>query len=309
VRKEDTKPPKLGRFRSDAARQRFLAAYDAALEKWPTPPRHREVSTAFGTTHVLQAGPAAGTPIVLLHAIAVSSPAWYSDIAALGASHPVYAIDTITDPGRSTQSAPVRNGEDFAAWLSEVLDALHLNGIHVVGLSYGGWLALNQAHRAPKCIASITAVDPVGALGRTKTSFMIKIVPDALLVFAKSEKAIHRIMGRLNNGAVPDQPLLDLSVAGLRTFVAKQPFPKRMTDEELRSITVPTLLLLCARSPVNNAQRAAQRAHRCIPEVEVEVIADSGHMLPVEHPEEFTQRVLSFVDGLDMSPAAPDSRS
>ena len=236
-------------FGAIAARLRFLAAYDAALERWPTSPRHRDVPTTFGTTHVLQSGPAAGTPIVLLHAIAVSSPAWYPDIAALSASHPVYAIDTITDPGRSTQSAPVRNGEDFAAWLTEVLGALHLAACIVVGLSYGGWLALNQAHRSPNGIASVTSVDPVGALGRARTSFMIKIVPDSLLALAKSEKAIHRLMARLNNGAVPEQPLLDLSVAGLRTFVAKQPFPKRMTDEELRRITVPTLLLLCARSP------------------------------------------------------------
>ena len=77
---------------------------------------------------------------------------------------------------------------------------------------------------------------------------MVKIVPDSVLALAKSEKAIHRLMARLNNGAVPGQPLLDLSVAGLRTFVAKQPFPKRMTDDELRRITVPTLLLLCARA-------------------------------------------------------------
>jgi hypothetical protein len=29
-------------------------------------------------------------------------------------------------------------------------------------------------------------------------------------------------------------------------------------------------------------------------------------MLPIEHPEEFTQRVLSFVDGLDQSPREPE---
>jgi pimeloyl-ACP methyl ester carboxylesterase len=297
VRKRDPKPPKLGRFRSDAAQRRFLAAYDAAIENWPSPPQGSDVPTTFGTTHVLRSGPATGTPIVLLHAIAVSSPAWYPDIAALSASHPIYAIDTITDPGRSTQSAPVRDGNDFAAWLTQVLHALRLDGVHLVGLSYGGWLALNQAHRSPQGIASVTSVDPVGALGRAKTAFMVKIVPDSLLALAKSDKAVHRLLGRLNNGAVPGPPLLELSVAGLRTFVGKQPFPKRMTDEELHSITVPTFVILCARSPVNDSKRAAQRARRFIPNVEVDVVADSGHMLPVEHPEQFTRRVLRFVEG------------
>jgi pimeloyl-ACP methyl ester carboxylesterase len=299
VRRGDGKSRNLGRFRSEHARHRFMAAYDAALEYWPTAPDQRDVETAFGTTHVLTSGPAAGTPIVLLHAIAVSSPAWYADIAALSASHAVYAVDTITDPGRSKQCAPVRNGDDFAAWLTEVLAALHLDRVHVVGLSYGGWLALNQAVHSPEGIASITAIDPVGALGRPQTSFVIKIVPDALLALAKSETAIHRLLGRLNNGTVPTQPLLDLSIAGLRTFVAKQPFPTRMSDDDLRRISVPTLLLLCACSPVNNAQRAADRARRYISSVEVEVVPDSGHMLPIEHPDQFTTRVLSFVDGLD----------
>src|SRR5207245_1561746 len=129
-----------------------------------------------------------GAPIARLPPRRVSPPPCYADIAALSASHPVYAIDTITDPGRSSQSAPVRNGEDLAAWLAEVLDALHLDRVHLVGLSYGGWLALNQAHRSSNRIASVTAVDPVGALGRPKTSFIVQIVPDSLLALAKSEK-------------------------------------------------------------------------------------------------------------------------
>jgi hypothetical protein len=30
-------------------------------------------------------------------------------------------------------------------------------------------------------------------------------------------------------------------------------------------------------------------------------------MLPIEHPEQFTQRVLSFLDGLDTTAAPPQS--
>ncbi len=262
-------------------------------------PDRRDVDTRFGTTHVLEVGAASGSPIVLLHAIAVSSPAWYADIAALSASNRVYAIDTITDPGRSLQSAPVRDGDDYAVWLDEVLAALGLDHVHLVGLSYGGWLALNQAHRAPERLASVSAVDPVGAIGRVRARFMVKALPDAVLALAKSEKAIHRLLGLMNNGTIPSQPLLDLSVAGLLTFRAKQPSPKRMTDQELAKIAVPTLLFFCGHSPVNDAHRAAERSLRCIPGVEIEVVENAGHMLPVEHPTSFTSRVLSFVERVD----------
>ena len=33
---------------------------------------------------------------------------------------------------------------------------------HLVGLSYGGWVAMNQALRAPARVASITLLDPAG---------------------------------------------------------------------------------------------------------------------------------------------------
>lgn len=300
----------ISRFRDDAARRRFMTAYDNALADWPTPPTQLDVETRYGTTHVLSTGAKRGAPIVLLHALAVSSPSWFANIAALSEDHPVYAIDTITDVGRSTQTSRVRNGVDMSLWLDDVLAALDLDGAHLVGLSYGGWLALNQAHRSPDRLASITSVDPVAAIGRAKGTFLIKIVPDSILAsLAKSDKALHRLLRLLNNGITPGQPLLELSVAGLRTFRAKQPYPRRMTDDYLREINTPALLLFCARSPVNHARRAAERSRRLISSVETDIISDVGHMLPVEQPELFTSRVLRFIDDIDTrhhtTPARP----
>jgi pimeloyl-ACP methyl ester carboxylesterase len=232
--------------------------------------------------------------------LAVSSASWFANIGALNASHPVYAIDTIGDVGRSTQTSRVRDGVDVSLWLDEVLAALDLRGAHLIGLSYGGWLALNQARRSPNRLASVTAVDPVGAIGRAHLSFLLRIVPDGLLAsLAKSDKALLRLMRSLNNGTFPDQPLRDLSVAGLRTYRGKVPFPKRMTDEDLRAICAPTLLLFCEHSPVNVAQRAAQRAHDLIANATVDIIPDAGHMLPVEKPGEFATRVLDFISHVD----------
>ncbi len=299
---------RLSRFRDDAARNVFMTAYDHALAYWPTPPTQRDLESRYGPTHILSSGSSGGTPIVLLHGLAVSSPSWFADVAALGASHPVHAVDTITDAGRSTQTSRIRNGSDLAAWLDDVLAALELDSAHLVGLSYGGWLALNQARRSPSRLASITAVDPPGAIGRGHLTFLITIIPDSILALAKSDPALHRLLRRLNNGTVPSQPLLDLSVAGLRTFIAKQPYPKRMTDEALRAITTPTLLLFCEHSPVNHARRATERSRELLANVATEVIPDAGHMLPVEKPELFTSRVLTFIDAVDAGRPTRDAR-
>ncbi len=290
---------KIGHFRSDEARDRFMAAYDNVLAFWPSPPTPLDVETRYGATHVLSCGPEAGTPIVLLHGVAVSSPSWFASIGALSEAHRVFAVDAIGDAGHSTQTAPVRTGDEMSRWLDDVFAALGLDAVHLIGLSYGGWLALNQASRSSGRLVSLIAVDPIGAIGRPSATFMLKIVPDSVLAMAKSERAIHRLLRRLNNGTPVEQPLLDLSVAGLRTYVGKQPFPKRLSDDDLRAIHTPTLILFGQKSPVNNVDRAVARAHVLVAGVATEIVPDAGHMLPVERPTVFTNRVLRFIDEID----------
>jgi pimeloyl-ACP methyl ester carboxylesterase len=306
--KQDTNEPpapqsarggKVGRFRDDAAHERFLAAYDTALASWPDLPAHLDVQTGYGSTHVLSCGSGSGTPIVLLHGVAVSSPSWFASVGALSERHRVFAIDSIGDAGRSIQTSPVRDGGDMSRWLDEVLAQLGLERVHLIGLSYGGWLALNQASRSPERLATVTAIDPIGAIGRPSPAFMIKIVPDSIAALAKSENAIHRLLRRLNNGTTPDQPLLELSVAGLRSYIGKQPFPKQLTDGELRTIQTPALVFFGAESPVNRPDRAVARCRNLIANVDTEIVADAGHMVPVEKPALFTRRVLDFIDKHD----------
>jgi len=287
---------RLSHFRDDAARARYFRAYDDVLASWPSPPEPLDVDTRVGPTHVHRYGAADGTPIVLLHGVAMSSPGWFGSVGALGDRHPVYAIDTVTDAGRSTQTAPVADADASSQWLDDVLVALDVGRVHLVGLSYGAWMALNHAARRPERLASVVAVDPPGALARGSARAALAMVPDATMAkVAKSDAALHRLLRRLNAGTLPDPRIVELAVAGLRTFVVRAPYPRRLTDDQLRAITVPTLLLLGGHSPVTNVDAAAARARDLVPNVEVEVVADAGHTFPMEQPDRFARRVLAFV--------------
>jgi pimeloyl-ACP methyl ester carboxylesterase len=291
---------RVGRFRSDEARARFLDAYDAALAAWPAPPTEEDVATTFGRTRVHVCGSATGTPIVLLHAIAVGAPSWYASVGELSERHPVYAVDTITDAGRSVQDLPIGDAGEMARWVDEALAGLDLASVHLVGLSYGGWIALNQVCRSHGRVASVTVVDPPGALGRARTRMLAAMAWNGMLAkFANSDEAIHRMLRMLNDGSLPSQPLLDLCVTGLRGFRGRAPLPRRVKDVDLHEISTPMLLILGARSPVNDAERVAERARRLIRDVQVEIVPDAGHTIPMEQPDVFTGRVLRFVDGVD----------
>ncbi|MCC9308947.1 alpha/beta fold hydrolase [Kitasatospora sp. RB6PN24] len=285
----------VGHFVSEEARTEFLAAYDRAMELWPGPRRALDVETAYGTVHVHHYGPATGEPVVLLHGHAGHASNWYRQIAALGECHPVYAIDTLDDPGRSVQRAVAAGSEENAAWLGEVFAGLGLDRIHLVGLSYGGWLALNQAVHAPERLASIAPLDPGGIEG-VPARFYVHMVGGLLGMLAP--RRFRPALGRLlANPALSSPPeMIAPLMLAMRTYrPTGRPAARPFTDEELGSVRVPALVLLGRRSALLRPRQALARITALIPDVQAEIVEGAGHGLNLEQPELVNERLLRFI--------------
>ncbi|CAM5371371.1 alpha/beta fold hydrolase [Streptomyces abikoensis] len=280
---EAGKAAQIGDFAGEAARVKILGAYDKAMAFWPEPRGRKDVETSFGTTRVHTYGGGAGTPVVLLHGQSATPAEWAPHVAALGADRPVLAVDRLGEPGYSTQTAPVRTAGHTADWLEEVLAGLGLERAHLVGHSYGGSVALNHAAHRPARVASVTAYEPPRALAKLKASFVL----NAVAAFVSgSEKIQHRWFTRLigDTGAEPAQAeaLTQLSLEAIRGFRIRLPQPWPMTDEELRSVAVPALILLGGGNKAMDARRAEERARRLIPDVRTEIVPGAGHGIPVK---------------------------
>ncbi|MBX6341276.1 MAG: alpha/beta hydrolase, partial [Thermomicrobiaceae bacterium] len=130
--------------------------------------RSRLVETARLRTHLLEAGPEDGAPVVLVHGNVSSSAFWEETLAALPAGYRGLAPD-LRGFGDS-EAAPVdatRGLRDFADDLRALLDALGLGGrpAHLVGWSMGGGIVMQYAIDWPADVASLTLVDPVAPWG------------------------------------------------------------------------------------------------------------------------------------------------
>lgn len=71
--------------------------------------------------------------------------------------------------------------------------------------------------------------------------------------------------------------------------------PRGLTDDELRGIAIPALVLLGGRSPIHDPQRAARRARALLPDVRAEVVPGATHGLPADRPEQVRARLLAFL--------------
>jgi pimeloyl-ACP methyl ester carboxylesterase len=286
--------PAVGRFRGDKQRARFLAAYDAAFAAlWPTPWTEADVETDFGTTHVHRYGSATGLPVVLLHGANSNAVQWYPFLAALGAERPVIALDTIGDPGRSVARRPIHDPPDSAAWLDQALAALDVSRAHLIGHSYGGWLALNQAVHAPARLASVSALDP-GGLEKVGARFIWLMYLNGLAGLAPPPLR-RRLASWLDNPVLLVPELKKVLITGAWAFRTRRPAPVPLTDDELRSITTPALVLIGQRSPLLHPARAQARVE-LMPHGHAAILPGVGHGPGFQGGFDVNRRLLIFLD-------------
>ena len=162
-------------YRSEAGRRAVEASYREFLSRWPVPSRQFTVPTREGDTFVIACGPENAPPLLLFHGSGANATAWLADIAAWSAHFRIYAVDMIGEPGLSTPSRPLLGSEAYVFWLDDVLAALSLTCVSIVGVSLGGWLALDYATRRPERVEKLVLMCPAG-IGRQK-NFLIKALP------------------------------------------------------------------------------------------------------------------------------------
>jgi len=279
----------LGSWVSDAAREKFLAAYERAFALWPQPCEELDIETATATTRVHAYRPhPGGDPVMLLSAFNAAS--WYPHAAALAKDGSVYGIDMPGDANPSVPRAPMTPPASCAAWLDELLAQLSDRPAHLVGFSYGGWIAMNQAIRAPGRVASITLLDPA-ALTKLDARFWWWLSISGLATL--TPMPLRRHLARwLDSPAMLQPELMTLMWAGTRGYHAEPKFPGVLTDDELRAIDVPVLLVTGARSALLTPAEARARGS-LMPHAEVAIVPGSHGGF--NRIDELNDRIAAFI--------------
>lgn len=168
-------------FRSPEARAQFIEKYDAIMRNWTVPYEERDVSTSFGSTHIVVTGPESAPPLVLLHGAAVTAAMWGSTIAPLGDANRCYCIDTITDANKIVATRRVHGIPDYVSWLREVFSALGIENARVAGLSCGGWLAALLGAHAPELVNRLVLMSPAGTFARIAPVWLFRMFSATIL--------------------------------------------------------------------------------------------------------------------------------
>lgn len=283
----------------------------------------RRVALADGLTcRVLEAGPADGTPVVLLHGWAVSAYIWRYTIPGLAqAGFRVYAPDL---PGHGLSDVPSGPGTmtlPAMAWrVTQLLDALDVPRAALVGHSMGGKIACEVAMRWSARVSRLVLLGPVGfgtvAPIRAFAPFVPALPgpwPSLLISRRMIEVVARRVQGKLDwfterdideywaPTQFPDVVRGQLQL--LREFDWVQHDPAM-----LAALHLPVLVMF---GTLDRTVRPADAARlvAALPEGRLEWVAQGGHVVMEEVPNRTNRMLIEFLsadtdDGVD-APGQP----
>jgi pimeloyl-ACP methyl ester carboxylesterase len=276
------------------------------------------VSTAVGVVELRRSAPPAGggEPIVYLHS-ATGEGAGLTFLERLADRAEVVA-PVFPGFGASEGIEHIDDIEDAAFHLIDLWDRLALGAPAVVGLSLGGWLALELATRWPERVGRLVLVNPVGLyLAQAPIADIFGRPLGALAedLFADQDhplaRALHGLEDVRSDPEASAQLPFDLvrPLAQTMAATARLGWDPYLHNPKLRPrlhrVTQPTLVVRSGADRLLPAVHAETYAAE-LPDARLHVLPGAGHLVPLERPDEVAAIVADFVtDPLPAARAAP----
>ena len=256
-------------------------------------------------TRTLRAGD--GEPLVFLHGTSGHLEAFIRNIPAhAAAGYACHAIDMLGHGYTGKPDYPYEIPR-YAAHLTDYLDVIGADRVHLAGESLGGWVAAWLASEQPGRIASLQLI----AAGGTKASpaVMDRIKTSTLAAVRSDDIALTRQRLELlmfDPASVTDE-LVEVRhriyhepdfVANIHNLLCLQEMEIRqrnlLTPERMAAITAPTLVIWGHQNPFGDVPEA-QRMHEAIGGSRLELFGECGHWPQHEQADKYNALSLSFL--------------
>lgn len=245
-----------------------------------------------------------GTPILFVHGFPLDHRMWREQLDVLAADFRVIAPD-LRGFGRTTVTEGVVTMETHADDLAALLDELGIGAsrkIVLCGLSMGGYVAWQFQRKYGArllclilCDTRAIADSPEAVENRRKlaatvlehgTEPVAAAMMPSLFAEASTEKRREAIeLTRLS--LIANSPA---GIAAAALGIAERPD----VTSDLPHIKTPALLIVGEDDRISTVEEMRGIA-QALPNAELVVIPESGHMSPLENPEPVNQAILEFV--------------
>lgn len=248
-----------------------------------------------------------GPVVVLIHGHSVDLRMWPAQVAAL--KEHGYRVVRYDVRGHGFSSAPPTGytWQTYRRDLMGLLQALGVSSVHLVGFSMGGGIALQTALDRPQQVRSLTLIDAAvpgfaysDAFAERVEELVDAVRAEGWRVPAERLWLTHPMFERLRR-----RPAL---FAAVRDLVLQYPARDYLIDQteadeadavsRLSTLRTPTLVLV-GEHDLEDFRLAAEVVAENAPAAALMTVADAGHLVPLEQPDECNRLLLEFLDAVE----------
>jgi pimeloyl-ACP methyl ester carboxylesterase len=257
------------------------------------PGQPRQIQVAGTRIELWEGG--SGHPLLLLHpGDGFDAQAPY--VAELAARYRVIA-PSCPGFGHSERPGHMKSVDDLSYFYLDLLEALDLKDLLVVGFSFGGWLAAEIAVKNTSRMAALCLVDTLGA---KFSDAMTRDITDLLSwpLYQHPKWIYHH--EKFRNRSYKDLPdevatVLARNHESFGLFGWSPTLHSRHMHHRLHRIKVPTQLIWGAQDRVVSVDYGL-RWQQAIPDARMDVIENAGHYPQVEQPGRFVAVLEQFAN-------------
>jgi pimeloyl-ACP methyl ester carboxylesterase len=289
---------KMSVFRSPEGEAQYHAAYKAVLKQWPVPYEELFIPTRFGDTHVIASGPKDAAPLALFHPSGGSGVIWIRNVGPLSQHYRTFAIDTISEPNMSILTRPINirhQRQDFADWMMDLFEGLRIERVNIVGNSFGGFLALNTALYLPERVKKVVLISPAATFVPIPAWYWHFAPANAIGPMLGSKRILLGAYDWIEQNFPQEDCIAQLRAITAITGRPRHWFPTVYSDEELRKIQTPILLLIGDHEVIYKPERAIERATRLVTGLKAGIIPNANHLGEYTAAEWVNAKILDFL--------------
>lgn len=236
--------------------------------------------------------------LVFLHYWGGSLRTWNMVVGKLKGSFRCVTYD-MRGWGKSDAPASGYSISDLAAETVALIAALGLKKYVLVGHSMGGKVAQLFASRNPVGLAGLVLVAPAPP---TPVHFPEEIRQQQLHAYDNRETVLQAIGFLTSHPPSSDitEQIIEDSLGGSREAVLAWPTSSLLEDisAELPKIAMPTLILAGEEDRLDSIEQHRKEVLARIANSRLQIIFGSGHLVPIDEPEQLAEAIAQFVGEL-----------
>jgi non-heme chloroperoxidase len=252
-----------------------------------------------------------GTPVVFSHGWPLSGDAWEDQMMFLADhGYRVIAHDR-RGHGRSSKAWHGNDMNTYADDLAAVLEALDITGATLVGHSTGGgevarYIGRHGTGRVAKAVL-VGAVTPQMAVSPANPDGVPMSVFDGIREGVKQDRAqyfldlstpfygFNRPGAKVSEGLRQNFMNLGMQCSLKSAYACVTQFSETDFTEDLKKMTVPTLVIHGEDDQIVPLATTARRAVELLPQGRLSVYEGAGHGLPSTHKDKLNAELLAFL--------------